>query len=46
MREAGLEWAFRLGSEPGRLARRYLVDDLPFAVRLLTGCLAERCRRR
>ncbi|WP_308125756.1 WecB/TagA/CpsF family glycosyltransferase, partial [Nonomuraea ceibae] len=35
MRRAGLEWAFRLGSEPGRLARRYLVDDLPFAVRLL-----------
>ncbi|MFI7444420.1 WecB/TagA/CpsF family glycosyltransferase [Nonomuraea indica] len=45
MRDAGLEWAFRLGSEPGRLARRYLVDDLPFAVRLLTGCLVERCRR-
>lgn len=26
MRDAGLEWAFRLGSEPGRLWRRYLVD--------------------
>ncbi|WP_231618507.1 WecB/TagA/CpsF family glycosyltransferase [Nonomuraea sp. SBT364] len=35
MRRAGLEWAFRLGAEPGRLARRYLVDDLPYAVRLL-----------
>ncbi|MFI9594275.1 WecB/TagA/CpsF family glycosyltransferase [Nonomuraea sp. NPDC052265] len=45
MRRAGLEWAFRLVSEPGRLARRYLVDDLPFAVRLLTGCLLTRLRR-
>ncbi|HEX4813034.1 MAG TPA: WecB/TagA/CpsF family glycosyltransferase [Nonomuraea sp.] len=35
MRRAGLEWAFRLAGEPGRLARRYLVDDLPFAARLL-----------
>ena len=23
---AGLEWAWRLGSEPKRLARRYLVE--------------------
>ncbi|MFI7695728.1 WecB/TagA/CpsF family glycosyltransferase [Nonomuraea sp. NPDC049655] len=45
MRRAGLEWAFRLMSEPGRLARRYLVDDLPFAVRLLAGCLLTRLRR-
>jgi N-acetylglucosaminyldiphosphoundecaprenol N-acetyl-beta-D-mannosaminyltransferase len=26
----GLEWLFRLCQEPGRLFRRYLVDDLPF----------------
>jgi exopolysaccharide biosynthesis WecB/TagA/CpsF family protein len=45
MRRAGLEWAFRLACEPGRLARRYLVDDLPFAARLLTGSLAARLRR-
>jgi N-acetylglucosaminyldiphosphoundecaprenol N-acetyl-beta-D-mannosaminyltransferase len=31
---AGLEWAFRLRSEPRRLARRYLVDDLPVLFRL------------
>jgi N-acetylglucosaminyldiphosphoundecaprenol N-acetyl-beta-D-mannosaminyltransferase len=32
----GLEWAFRLAQEPTRrLARRYLVDGLPFALRLL-----------
>ncbi|MHB1430672.1 MAG: WecB/TagA/CpsF family glycosyltransferase [Streptosporangiaceae bacterium] len=36
LQRAGLEWAFRLASEPGRLARRYLVHDLPFALRLLT----------
>ncbi|MGW4639195.1 WecB/TagA/CpsF family glycosyltransferase [Sphaerisporangium sp. NPDC004334] len=39
MRRSGLEWLFRLAAEPGRLARRYLVDDLPFALRLLTSCL-------
>jgi N-acetylglucosaminyldiphosphoundecaprenol N-acetyl-beta-D-mannosaminyltransferase len=26
MQRIGMEWAFRLGSEPGRLWRRYLVD--------------------
>ncbi|MGW6496713.1 WecB/TagA/CpsF family glycosyltransferase [Nonomuraea angiospora] len=45
MRRTGLEWAYRLGCEPGRLARRYLVDDLPFAVRLLGGSLVARLTR-
>ncbi|MDP9848904.1 WecB/TagA/CpsF family glycosyltransferase [Streptosporangium lutulentum] len=36
---SGLEWVFRLLREPGRLARRYLVDDLPYALRLLTVSL-------
>jgi exopolysaccharide biosynthesis WecB/TagA/CpsF family protein len=31
----GLEWAHRLALEPRRLARRYLHDDLPFALGLL-----------
>ena len=31
----GLEWLHRLTREPRRLARRYLVDDAPFALRLL-----------
>jgi N-acetylglucosaminyldiphosphoundecaprenol N-acetyl-beta-D-mannosaminyltransferase len=44
MRAAGLEWLFRLTSEPGRLARRYLANDLPFAARLLTTCLLNRKR--
>nr|BFE83688.1 hypothetical protein GCM10020093_062890 [Planobispora longispora] len=42
MQRVGLEWLFRLCSEPGRLARRYLVNDLPFALRLLTVCLVRR----
>jgi N-acetylglucosaminyldiphosphoundecaprenol N-acetyl-beta-D-mannosaminyltransferase len=30
MQKSGLEWAWRLSQEPGRLWRRYLIDDLPF----------------
>jgi N-acetylglucosaminyldiphosphoundecaprenol N-acetyl-beta-D-mannosaminyltransferase len=30
MTRVGLEWAFRLGHEPRRLARRYLIDDPRF----------------
>lgn len=30
MVRSGLEWLYRLLQEPGRLAKRYLVDDLPF----------------
>lgn len=30
MQRAGLEWLFRLGQEPRRLARRYLLDDPQF----------------
>jgi len=33
--ELGLEWVVRLAQEPGRLARRYLVHDIPEAGRLL-----------
>jgi N-acetylglucosaminyldiphosphoundecaprenol N-acetyl-beta-D-mannosaminyltransferase len=35
MQRAGLEWAFRLTREPGRLGRRYLLEDPPIAARLL-----------
>ena len=35
MQRSGLEWVHRLGNEPGRLANRYLLHDLPFAARLL-----------
>lgn len=39
MQRIGLEWMHRLASEPKRLARRYLVDGIPFAMRLLGGSL-------
>lgn len=42
MREWGLEWAHRLGQEPRRLAKRYLVDDPPFAVALFADALKRR----
>lgn len=31
----GLEWTYRLATEPRRLARRYLVEGLPFAAALM-----------
>lgn len=34
MRRTGLEWTHRLVQEPRRLVRRYLVDGLPFALKL------------
>jgi N-acetylglucosaminyldiphosphoundecaprenol N-acetyl-beta-D-mannosaminyltransferase len=45
MQSAGLEWAFRLLSEPRRLYRRYLLHDLPFAVRLLGASARHRLRK-
>jgi N-acetylglucosaminyldiphosphoundecaprenol N-acetyl-beta-D-mannosaminyltransferase len=45
MRQSGLEWVHRLVQEPGRLARRYLVNDVPFAFELLARSLATRLRR-
>jgi N-acetylglucosaminyldiphosphoundecaprenol N-acetyl-beta-D-mannosaminyltransferase len=45
MQSAGLEWLWRLGQEPRRLARRYIVDDLPFAFELFARALARRCQR-
>jgi N-acetylglucosaminyldiphosphoundecaprenol N-acetyl-beta-D-mannosaminyltransferase len=39
MQATGLEWAYRLGREPRRLWRRYIVNDLPVFVRLLVSGL-------
>ncbi|MGE5291798.1 MAG: WecB/TagA/CpsF family glycosyltransferase [Micromonosporaceae bacterium] len=44
MQHSGLEWMFRLAREPRRLFRRYVIQDLPFAVGLLASSLAERVR--
>ncbi len=43
MQRAGLEWLHRMIQEPGRLLRRYAVDDLPFALRLLGACAVRGC---
>jgi exopolysaccharide biosynthesis WecB/TagA/CpsF family protein len=40
MQRAGLEWLFRFGHEPGRLWRRYFVEDLPIFARLIGESLA------
>lgn len=45
MRRCGLEWAHRLGSEPRRLARRYLRQDAPYALHLLSGAIRSRYSR-
>jgi N-acetylglucosaminyldiphosphoundecaprenol N-acetyl-beta-D-mannosaminyltransferase len=42
MQAAGLEWVHRLVQEPRRLFRRYVVDGLPFAVRMFTDALRSR----
>lgn len=45
MQRAGLEWFHRLASEPRRLFRRYVIDGIPFAVRLLAWSVVRRFRR-
>jgi N-acetylglucosaminyldiphosphoundecaprenol N-acetyl-beta-D-mannosaminyltransferase len=45
MRKAGVEWVHRMAQEPRRLAKRYLVHDLPFAARLFAHALFAGLRR-
>lgn len=46
MQRWGLEWMHRLGAEPRRLFRRYVVDGIPYAIRLLVvSAWAGRSRR-
>lgn len=45
LQRLGLEWLHRLALEPRRLARRYLRDDLPFALALVLRSLLQRFRR-
>jgi N-acetylglucosaminyldiphosphoundecaprenol N-acetyl-beta-D-mannosaminyltransferase len=42
MQQAGLEWLHRLGSEPGRLGRRYLVGNPRFVWGVTRELLARR----
>ncbi|HWF82117.1 MAG TPA: WecB/TagA/CpsF family glycosyltransferase [Streptosporangiaceae bacterium] len=46
MQRTGLEWVFRLISEPRRLAGRYLRRDVPFAALLLARSTWQGLRRR
>jgi N-acetylglucosaminyldiphosphoundecaprenol N-acetyl-beta-D-mannosaminyltransferase len=46
MQRSGLEWVHRLVQEPRRLARRYLVHDLPFAARLFASAARHRLAAR
>lgn len=41
MQRTGLEWVHRLGSEPGRLWKRYLIGN----PRFVTGVITDRLRR-
>jgi N-acetylglucosaminyldiphosphoundecaprenol N-acetyl-beta-D-mannosaminyltransferase len=45
MQRTGLEWAYRLGQEPRRLWRRYLVNDVPTLGRLVYRSVRERRAR-
>jgi N-acetylglucosaminyldiphosphoundecaprenol N-acetyl-beta-D-mannosaminyltransferase len=42
MQRFGLEWMDRMRQEPQRLYRRYVIDDMPFVARLLTGAVRAR----
>lgn len=42
MQRAGLEWLWRLGLEPSRLAGRYLKRDLPAALAVLAEVIRDR----
>lgn len=46
MQKVGLEWVHRLAQEPKHLAKRYLVDDVPFFGRLMFGAARARFARR
>ena len=46
MQRCGLEWLHRLCQEPRRLARRYLVQGLPFAASLFTSAIIGRLQTR
>lgn len=46
IQQTGFEWLYRLSQEPGRLWRRYLLHDIPFALQLLTWAAYTRLTRR
>src|ERR1035438_6824570 len=44
MQRSGLEWLWRLISEPRRLWKRYLVEDMPFLLLILVASIQRRTR--
>ena len=46
MQRSGLEWAFRLASEPGRLGKRYVWGNSVFALEAARTMRATRGQRR
>ncbi len=42
LQKVGAEWLHRLIKEPRRLAKRYLIDDVPYAVAMLGRAAADR----
>jgi N-acetylglucosaminyldiphosphoundecaprenol N-acetyl-beta-D-mannosaminyltransferase len=42
MQRLGLEWLHRLAKEPRRLFRRYIMQGIPFAIRLFARSIARR----
>jgi exopolysaccharide biosynthesis WecB/TagA/CpsF family protein len=46
MQNLGLEWLWRLGQEPIRLLRRYLINGIPYAIGLFGTALMSRMTRR
>jgi len=44
IQRSGLEWVHRLAMEPRRMAKRYLVHDLPYAAGLFVRAAARRRR--
>lgn len=45
LQRIGLEWVHRMAQEPRRLFVRYVVNDLPFAVRLFANAILTRLKR-
>jgi N-acetylglucosaminyldiphosphoundecaprenol N-acetyl-beta-D-mannosaminyltransferase len=44
MQRVGLEWCWRLAQEPRRLARRYLLEDIPFSFEMFARVAWNRVR--
>ena len=42
----GMEWLYRLAHEPRRLVRRYVIQGMPFALRLMGSAALRRLRAR